>query len=201
MEHDREDGMMKRFVGCAFVALIAAGSVPSVLRAQSSALDRGHFLVDGQASLVSGGSKGSDGRSTSFSLSPSVLYFVHPGIALGGSAQLGHTSGRGSTSSIYSLGPQAVVYFGDETASVRPFVRADVGIGRTKNSSTGASGSFTQQVNLTRVVASAGMLDLLTSSVGIHGEIFYRRDSYGGDADTWADQFGVGFGFSIFLGG
>jgi hypothetical protein len=83
---------------------------------------------------------------------------------------------------------------------VRPFVRADVGIGRMKNSSTGVSGSFTQQVNLTRVGASAGSLDLLTSSVGIHGELFYQRDSYGGDADTWVDQLGVAFGFSIFLG-
>ena len=193
--------MTMKWIRCAFVMFVAAGSLPGVLHAQSSALDQGRFLVDGQASLTSEGSKGSDGRSTSISLSPSVLYFVHPGVALGGSVQLGRSSGHGSTSSTYSLGPRAVVYFGEEDASVRPFVRADIGIGRMKNSSEGPSGSYTQRLNLTRVGAAAGLLDLLTTSVGIHGELFYRRDSYGGGVDTWGDQFGVAFGFSIFLGG
>jgi len=193
--------MMTKGIRCAFVALVAAGSLPGILRAQSNALDQGHFAVDGKASLLSGGSKGSDQRQTAITLSPSVLYFVHSGIALGGSALFGRTTGGGSSSWSYSLGPQAVVYFGDESASVRPFVRAGIGFGRAKNTASGPLGSTTLRTNLSHVDAGAGMLDLLTSSVGIYGEFFYRRDSYGGDLDTWTDQFGGAFGFSIFLGG
>ena len=193
---------MRMGVRCAFVVLVAAGSVPGTLRAQSNALDRGHFAVAGGASLTSGANKGEDGRHTAVSLSPSLLYFVHSGIALGGSALFAHTGGHGSSSWSYTVGPQAVVYFGEESASVRPFVRADVGIGRLGSKSTGTPlGTLTQRVTMSRVGAGAGMLDLLTPSVGIYGEFFYRRDSYSGDADSWNDQFGVAFGFSIFLGG
>lgn len=127
--------------------------------------------MDGNASLTRGRSKGTDERQTVITVSPSVLYFVHPGIAVGASAVFGHHSGGGASSWTYSLGPQAVVYFGEENASVRPFVRADAGIGRTKSTGTGPFGPTTQRASLSHVGAGA-----------------------------WNDQFGVAFGFSMFLG-
>ena len=191
---------MRNGIRGAFMMLALMGSVPGVLRAQSNALDQGHFAVDGQASLVSSGGSGNSDRQTLIHLSPTVLYFVRPGIALGGSAQFGRSSGGNASSWAYSVGPQVAVYFGDESASMRPFISAQAGIGRSSNTST-VLGSTTQHIDYTHVGANAGLMDLVTSSVGIHGELYYQRDSYGGDGNGYTDGFGVAFGFSIFLGG
>lgn len=179
----------------AWIAMAAALAAPGLLQAQSYALDRGSFAVDGQASLTSSGSDGVDGRRTSYGLSPSVLYFVRPGLALGASASVGHTSFDDSSATAWTLGPMATLYFGGEAADLHPFVTATVGLG----GSSFDTPVNEESVSHTRVRMAVGVLKLLTDGVGLHGQAGYERLSYGGDRDGWDDNVSVAFGFSIFV--
>lgn len=193
---------MMRIDRVSLLALTITALAPAAARAQADALSQGRYAVGGAASLSSLGSDGGGGRSTSIDLSPRVLYFVRDGVALGGTARYSRTSFENSSTSRYSVGPSAAVYFGDPAeSSLRPFLSADAGLGEAVSKSSGFDVVTERRATLTHVGASAGFLDLLTSSVGVHGEVFYMRDSYDGASDGYIDSFGAAFGFDIFLGG
>jgi hypothetical protein len=179
----------------AWILIAAALAAPGLLEAQSYALDRGSLAVAGQASFTSSRSDGVDGRRTSYGLSPSVLYFVRPGLALGASASVGHTSFDGSSATAWTLGPTATLYFGREAAEFHPFVTATVGLGHSSFDTPVDE----ESVSHTRVRVGVGVLKLLTEGVGVHGQAGYERLSYGGDGDGWDDNIGLAFGFSIFV--
>lgn len=57
------------------LVVLALLGMPAMAAGQSSALDRGSLLVDGNASFVSVGIEGADTRTTTFAVRPGVKYF------------------------------------------------------------------------------------------------------------------------------
>ena len=147
-----------------FVALL----LPCALAAQTptNPTDKGSMIVDGFASF---GRSGGDGPSaTHVSINPEVLFFVAPGVAVGGSLGLSHTSNEGSSSDFSSwvVGPALKYFFvrGDE--KTLPFVGAMIGFGKTSSSS-----NF--ELTQTRAEATGGLTWMLARHVGLIGEAYF----------------------------
>lgn len=169
-------------------ALFAAALVPATAYAQPAALSGGSVLVGGQASLSVESSSGDDDDTTWLMLLPSVQYFVSNGLALGGELQLTHASGGGFSSTSYGAGPAVSHYFVQD-GDVHPFLRASL---RAVRFTGGDDDS-----NAFGVGGAAGVLFLMTESVGIDAALYYDRTEYEGDSNI--SSLGLALGVSAFV--
>ena len=98
--------------------LVALGITGTALQAQEARVDRGAMIVGGGASVSSSGVEGGADRTTSFNLSPKLLYHVAPGFGLGGSLGISYLSSGGSSTTVFGLGPIARYWFSTQGSNL-----------------------------------------------------------------------------------
>jgi hypothetical protein len=207
---------MRRFplslpLGIAGLALLTLPPRLLAQRAVPPAIDRGSLVIDGGASLSRSrtttettGSAGTkvEVTSTQLSLLPSLLYFVAPRVAVGGSLELARAKSGATSSTIVGAGPAARLYFAGEGASALPYVGASTRVSRVSNDrDTGPSLSSTQWA----FEGVAGLTWLFSRQVGIVTEAFARRVGYSAEgpgnasADITATELGLRVGVAAFI--
>lgn len=116
---------MRYITSCSLLLLL---SLPLTLSAQSYATDQGSFILGGSASYSSQGGdlyENFDGdRVNTLTLNPYLLYFVSPGLGIGGELVLSRASQGDDDLTTVGVGPTVAYFFGDAAATVRPFVEA-----------------------------------------------------------------------------
>ena len=182
---------MKIFRTFAVCAILASAAVARPVSAQEYATDRGSLILGGSAGVtrssysqvLEGSTR--DSHSTYAYLSPVVEYFVSPGLAVGGTLNVIHHGGDGSSFTSYGAGPIVSYYFGRGEQTVHPYVSGQASL---SSAGSGASGLYG---------ASAGALYMLSRSVGLDAGVFYRRQSVA-DSESHSSNLGLALGFSAF---
>lgn len=192
MSHYRKERVMTRFT----LIVLALLGTPAMAAGQSSALDRGSLLVDGNASFVSAGVEGADTRNTILSVRPGVKYFIIPRLAVGGQLLVGYASGGDVTRTSLGIGPAMDYYFGALSNALHPFVSGSIFLGTERTDRPG----FDTDVRQVRYRGAAGVLYLFTEQVGLNGALFYEKteDTVGDDA-VGRDSYGLSFGVAAFV--
>jgi hypothetical protein len=185
-----------------FAAVLAFVIAPGLAHAQGYAVDKGSVNVGGTASFTSSKATTADvaqPRLTTLGLAPHLLFFLAPGIAVGGEASLGRTSSDGNSTTQYGLGPAIEYYFGHEERNWYPFVGASVRFSHV--SGDGQLGSDFRDLR-----ASAGLLFLLSPSVGVNSELYLSRTHTTFESpatleelDSNTTAFGLAIGISAFV--
>lgn len=181
-----------------FWLVILAAVVCTIGRAeaQEHATDRGSFILGGATGLSSNRytneSQGErqEFRSTFLYFSPRIQYLVRPGLAVGGSIDLNHSRYDDVSVTAYGLGPAVSYFFGAPDRVFLPYLSA-------QGSFAWVRGQDQEQVGYG---GAAGVLYLLTRSVGVDGSFFYRIHRSTGDAEfrTSNHTLGLAVGFSAF---
>lgn len=162
-----------------------------VLYAQTSAIDRGSLLLDGDASFTSNtAGVNNEDRMTLLAVRPAVQYLILPGFAIGGVVSLAHSSLEGLSSTTFGVGPAATYFFGKGDRSFFPFVSGHVNLDRRIS-------NFSDSRNFFSYRGSGGVLLMLSRSVGLTGELFYRAQNSRGNSNS--NSFGLAFGVSAFV--
>lgn len=169
----------------------------STLQAQEHALDARSLQIGGSASFASVDDDNFTDRRNTVTLNPRLHYFVIERLALGADLNLSYAKLSDDVSArTIGIGPSVTYYFGGPAATAHPYlsirasiasVRFESGLQDTDGSNRSASGA-------------AGILTMLSRSVGISTELFYetRRqefDSQEGDSNT----IGIAVGISAFV--
>jgi len=160
--------------------------------AQGYATDKGSIRIGGSGNFSSSKSEGAENRTTILDLRPDVQYFVAPGLALGGELSLTRSSNGDASNTLVGIGPIASYYFGGAERT-QPFVSARLGVSQA----TFGGDDLTQ----TSMRGAAGLLMLLSSSVGVSSELFYSytRVEFAGTGDSNSNNFGLALGIAAFL--
>ena len=181
-----------RFLAACSLTLLATQS----LAAQSHATDRGSIAVGGSASFTSGKAEGADDRTTLLDVRPMVQYFVGPGVAVGGTLTVGRSSNGNTTSTTLGIGPLLTFYFNQVSPTVLPFISAEFTVGQTSFDAPVA----VADANTSTIQGAAGLLFMLSSSVGVNSQLFYRHQNFSQDGDdSEANVFGLAFGIAAFV--
>ena len=189
--------MNKTYRGVLIFAVVM--SIPAVVSAQAAyAIDKGSITRGGEASLSSDGDERyEEGRTTVIRISPDVMYFVVPHLAVGGSLGLSSSSHGGNASTTLSVGPAVGVWFGKPDDRLFPFVTVNLWLAESQ------SGGYA--TTRTRYQGSAGVDLMLARNVALTTELSYLLESYSYDYDESAESysgnqivFGVGFRAFVF---
>jgi hypothetical protein len=187
----------------AFAVLLTA--MPSIAAAQSGGpVDRGSWLVGGSGRFsrqtIEVGS--GEATSTTFEISPNLLYFIANRVAIGGQLSVGTTDTENGSGSSWLIGPAARVYLAPSSSRTLPYLGLSIATGRTSfeaddSDAEGEGSSW-------GVEATAGITWMMSRQVGLVLEGFYdRRETTTefGDAETESTVtgFGLRFGFAAFL--
>jgi hypothetical protein len=185
--------------------LLVALLFPIALDAQSRAdgpISKGSMIVGGSAGVSITDPEGSTPSTTSISVFPSILYFVAPRLALGGSVGLSYASSDNSSTNGWSLGPAVRYYIAEPTATMLPFVGASALFGKQKFSS-GGNPDITGTTTMLEGVG--GITWLLVPHVGLNGELFvnHRKIETSGTPVVISDAkqlvYGLRLGISAFV--
>lgn len=129
--------------------------------------------MDGTVSVTSQGGElyenTAGDRVNTVLLNPSVLYFVAPGVALGGELYVENASQGDVSVTTIGVGPTIAYFFGDSDSSVYPFVGANVVYSSLSTDGFDASGFG---------FGLAGGADfMLTESVAITAQLDYSIEN------------------------
>jgi len=179
------------------VAFMLAAGAWSPASAQSHATDQGSWIVGGGAGLSNQSfSYSLDGdrlkfSSTYASLTPRVQYFVRPGLALGGGLNLAHMRTDDHSSTRYGAGPAISYYFTAPERRILPYVSANTSFSRARG----------EEGRETGYGAAAGLLYMLTGSVGLDGSVFAQSQRWTetNDLEGTNRVLGLALGFSAFV--
>jgi hypothetical protein len=174
------------------VALLAAITASPAV-AQVAALSAGSVQIGGQATFNIQDNDDGAGNVTSLTLSPSAQFFVSTGLALGGEVRLGYTSVGDFDAWTYGVGPAITYYFVRE-GNTHPFLR-----GSARYMRFSISDNDDEDQSITGVRATAGLLFLLTQSVGIDAGLYYDYSDGSGDIDFNETNYGLALGISAFV--
>lgn len=178
------------------LALASAVGSLNAVQAQEHATDRGSLIVGGGAGLSSHSYSNNvagdrqEWSSTLIYFSPRVQYFVLPGLAVGGTVDLTHMRTPENSSTSAGLGPTISYFFGAPEQALVPYISAQTAWHRALGEDYGQVGYG----------GAAGMLYMLTRSVGLDGSVFYRIQEVTGGAPSGARHraLGLAVGFSAF---
>jgi hypothetical protein len=175
------------------LALAIVLIAPFAAAAQTPALARGSVLIGGSAGVNITDDDSSE-NTTTLALSPTAQFFVANGFALGGELGLNYAKRGDFHTSIVGIGPAATYYFVQE-GNAHPFLRASARIARVS-----VSGPIVDD-HETRwgARAAAGLLVLLTGSVGIDLSVYYDHQSFGDDDGPDVNNYGLAVGVSAFV--
>ncbi len=201
--------------------LLLAGAV-ALFGLSNAQMTKGDWVISGDTgmgfnnvtSTVKVGSESTDGPKTNtFSVSPSVGYFVIDRLAVG--IELGYMSattkyeGMKSKTSTFAVMPTATYYFTNSSKLV-PFLGAGIGYASVKNSGEASfMGMSASTENTTDGLAwkvKGGVTYMATQSLGINLGVSYDQFSnketvMNTDVKTNVKTFGVNVGFSYFIKG
>jgi opacity protein-like surface antigen len=195
------------------LALLLVSASPALAqRVVPPAIDRGSLVIGGGASISrTSNSISTDGQGevdgvdvTAVSINPSLLYFVRPGLAIGGEAGFGYSDFGESSSTSFTVGPALRAYFARGETRTLPYVGVSLQLGRVSFDDE-ADVDDSPGVTVFGVEGTAGITWLLSRQVGILGEAFVNRrqqsaeNALGRDVDQTATGFGVRFGVAAFL--
>lgn len=111
--------------------LVGLLALPVGVSAQDYATDQGSFVLGGTASFSSQGGdlhEDADGdRLNTLSLNPYVLYFITPGLGIGGELGVARATQGDDDATTIGVGPTVAYYFGEAASTVRPFVEVHAG--------------------------------------------------------------------------
>ena len=126
------------------VALFAVLAVASSASAQDFAIDQGSLVLDGTISYSSDGGdlyENADGdRVSTALLNPSVLYFVVPGLAIGGELYVESASQGDFSLTTIGVGPEVTYFFGGPESTVFPYVGVNLAYASLSSDAFDASG-------------------------------------------------------------
>jgi len=183
--------------------VVAASIVSSPAAAQGSPVGKGSWIIGGSAGVSSQKTDGADGSTTVISVAPSALYFVSPGVAIGGALSLGYFNNPQGSGTSFGIGPSIRYYFGDRTGKTLPFVSATIAPTWQSTDPKNSTAANTSSRNL-EIEGTIGLTHLLVPHVGITGEAYYDHRSFESDRgdlhvtqDSYA--FGVRFGITAFV--
>lgn len=172
---------------------------------QTSPIGKGGWIVGGSAGLSHTTNEGG-GSSNSVSLAPLGLYFFAPRLALGGTLDLAYASstvqGSDAHDSFVGIEPTIRYFFGDPAGKLFPFLNASIGPSwdhfHVENSVND------QTVHGLDLTASAGLMQMLSTHVGLTGELYYahaHRSTDLGPVTSTSNRsnYGLRFGFSAFV--
>ena len=191
------------FALCIVRLMVVASIVSSPLCAQGSPTGKGSWIISGNAGLSSQKVDGADATTTSINIAPSGLYFVSPGVAVGGTVSFGYLTNPSVSSTSFGVGPTIRYYFGDRTGKTLPFVSARVAPTWTSNDPKNSTSESTTSTGL-EVEGTIGFTHLLVPHVGITGEAYYTYLDFSSDrgslhATQSASAFGLRFGVTAFV--
>lgn len=158
---------------------------PSLVQAQSYAIDKGSLMIGGTAGFSSTGGDGSDDRLTQIFINPSLQYFVTRGLAFGGDVAVQHFSQGDGGSTTYGVGPAVTYFFGGDERPVYPYLSGSVQLLRGHDDETSVGYG-----------ASAGAIMMLMDAVGLDGSIYYQTTE---DDDFSRNTFGLAVGIAAFV--
>lgn len=172
---------------------------PSPVAAQAEyPSDRGSFVLGGSISWTNAGGElyenANEDRYNAVLLNPRALYFVAPGLALGGDLYVQSASQGDFESTTIAVGPAAAYFFGGAESTVYPFLAASVGY--ASMSSSGADGS-----GMT-FGGSAGAAFMLSQAVALTLSGNYRIENISidqADQSFSGNVFGLQIGVEAFL--
>ncbi|WP_294198883.1 OmpW family outer membrane protein [uncultured Chryseobacterium sp.] len=199
--------------------LLLAGAV-ALFGLSNAQMTKGDWVISGNTGFgfnnvttkVKAEGQSADGPKVStFSLTPSVGYFVIDKLAVG--IDLGLTSattkyeGTKSTTTSFSVMPTATYYFSNDSKFV-PFLGAGIGYASIKNKGEvnfmGLSSSDETTTDGLAWRVKGGVTYMATQSLGINLGVSYDQFSnketfMGTDVKTHVNTFGVNVGFSYFI--
>jgi hypothetical protein len=178
----------------ALAALLASSFSPATLVAQQPAVDKGSYLIGGQASFSVQSRSEFDEDVTELTLMPYVQVFVSRGLAIGGELELARSSYDDLTLTRFGIGP-AISYYFVKSSPVQPFVRGSIRLARA----TSKSNSVDSDQNLFGYRLAGGMLVLLSDAVGLDVSLYYDRLQIRNSTDFDLATFGLALGVSAFL--
>ncbi|WP_294303554.1 OmpW family outer membrane protein [uncultured Chryseobacterium sp.] len=199
--------------------LLLAGAV-ALFGLSNAQMTKGDWVISGNTGFgfnsvttkIKAEGQSADGPKVStFSLTPSVGYFVIDKLAVG--IDLGLTStttkytGTKDTTTSFSVMPTATYYFANDSKFV-PFLGAGIGYATVKNkeqvNAMGVSGSTETTADGLAWKVKGGVTYMATQSLGINLGVSYdqfsNKETYmGTDVKTHVNTFGVNVGFSYFI--
>ena len=164
---------------------------------QEFAVDKGAMIVAGTASfMLQGGDlyENADGDGiTSFTIAPSVIYFLAPNIGLGGSVAYSSMSQGDESYNSLSVGPVVGYFFGTASSTSYPFLAAGFQYLTMGNGSS---------ISGTDIRLGGGVIFTMKEHIGISIEAGYHIQSLkpeGADESTSGNIIAVGIGIAGLL--
>jgi len=201
--------MQKRILPL-FTLMGVLGLNLSTARAQNSAFDRGSAIVAGGAAFSSVGGElfidDDEDRVTSLQLTPSLSYFVTPGLAIGGKLFFQRTAQSDDSFTSWGLGPQILYFIGSQRAqaSVKgttyPYLGAAFAF--LRNSAKSSFGGRTNKSSATGTALSfgGGINHMLANNASLFVEGAYELDHLSGEGDSAnGNKFNIVAGLAVFL--
>ena len=195
---------MKRVIAFLVLGLVATAG------AQKYPTDKGSMMLGGSAYYVLESGKmheNEDGdKYSSFSLSPHVDYFIAPGLAVGGSIDIGRWSQGDNSGSWLGLGPEVYYFIGGNVkpnpikGKPLPFVTACYSFENT-TSKYKSDGETTESKNkYTDLSLGAGLMIMLSNAVALDARLTYwmQTAQYGDEEKLKGNEIEISFGFSAF---
>ncbi|HEY4303720.1 MAG TPA: hypothetical protein VGM82_04600 [Gemmatimonadaceae bacterium] len=168
-----------------------------------SAISTGAWIVSGSASWDHFDTPNQ--ASSSLAVAPAGLYFFHPRWAFGGGINAQRQRVNAGTRYDFAVGPELRYYDADPSDKTLPFLRAAFRPDwvRIKPDDVPYDGKS----RVLQGEVGAGITQLLSSHIGLTGELFYMKTSVhvtdGGvttsESDTRGSAFGLRFGFTAFV--
>lgn len=165
--------------------------------AQDYAIDQGSVVLGGTVSFSSQGGdlyEGFDGdRLNTLLLNPSALFFVSPGLAVGGDVYVQRVSQGDASLTTLGIGPEVRYYFGDAASTTYPFIGASIDYASLSSDDGDDATGFGYG-------AAAGLAFMLSPTVALTAEVDYSRSNLSFDSiDIDGNEIRLELGISAFL--
>jgi hypothetical protein len=172
-------------------------ATPPSISNDEKQINRGDMIISGSASFYSrfshyeSGTTSSNSSGVHLGISPSLLFFVSDGLAIGARVSAGFSSSEGNFSYNIGLGPEFRYYF-------------DFGLFIKAAASYDFNHSETYKYNSISVEPAIGYAIFLNPHVAIEPSFFYNLDLTNYDYTTSTSKYvnnylGIQVGISIFL--
>jgi hypothetical protein len=176
-----------------FITLIIMAGSPFFASAQ---IQKGNLLIGSNFANINLGLN--DPKIFSVEITPKVAWFIRDNIALGGYANLGIETAKGSsTTTSYGIGALGRYYTGSDVAVLkhgRLFAEATAGIGGVNVSDGGGN---TNGLNLS---VGPGFAYFITPNIGLETLLKYNG-LVGFGSEVYQSNLNLSFGFQIYLPG
>jgi hypothetical protein len=178
---------MRKVIAVLMVMLLCGAA-----SAQTSPVDKGSWLINGQGGFTSTGMENEDDRLTQVSVSAGPGTFVSPGLLVGGEVLFNSASQGGDSYTMWGLGPKIVYFPGankekELPGAVYPYVGASF-------SMIGASNGDSETG--TQIKFGGGIMYMVTRSNAFSVEALYQLQSIN---NVSVNTFAILFGFSFFI--